>query len=689
MHRDLPIRARSGIVVVAVAMALGGWLPAHADEAAPETSVPAPECDPLDTRLCFLPYPSNFFTVPDERTATGIRVNLPVAGAPLNAEGVPIDVSEWNRNDGFSPNTTILTHVRGLDAAASGLPSWTDLESSLGPDAPVVIVDLDTSERVPLWAELDSRASGTPDDQLLTIHPAVVLTEGHHYAVALRALVDADGAPIEPGPAFAAIRDATATDDPATEQRRAQLDPVLDALTDAGIERSDLVLAWDFTVASTDSITGRMVHIRDQTLAELGDSAPEFTITDVVDNPTNDEGDPRAGLARTVTGTFTVPNWLTGDGSPGQGFNYAVDTAAEPDAVPDANGTVTATFQCNIPESLMSGWFTYEPGDDVGAGPIFQYGHGLLGSEDEINAGNQIRLANMARGVICATKWAGMSEDDIPNAVNSLTDFSNFPTLVDRLQQGVLNQLVFTRLLLADDGLASDPAFQRGDGSPLIDNRRVVYNGNSQGAIMGLMVAGVSTDIDRFVLGVAGMNYGLLLPRSVDFDTYESILEPAYPSVTERTLIIAMIQMLWDRGEGAGYVNHVTSDPLPGTPAKTVLVHVALGDWQVSELSAFIEARALDLPIHRPVAADGRTSEIEPGWGLGTLEYPTDGGGLIIWDSGSDPIPIPNEPPRTSRDPHEDPRANPHVQLQIVSFLLDGQLVDVCGAGPCTAEPVD
>ena len=39
---------------------------------------------------------------------------------------------------------------------------------------------------------------------------------------------------------------------------------------------------------------------------------------------------------------------------------------------------------------------------------------------------------------------------------------------------------------------------------------------------MGLMVAGVSTDIDRFVLGVAGMNYGLLLPRSVDFDTYES-----------------------------------------------------------------------------------------------------------------------------------------------------------------------
>ena len=680
MHRDLPIHARSGIVVVAIAAGDRRLAPCARRRAEPATTEAA-ECDPLDTRLCFLPYPSNFFTVPDDRTATGIRVNLPAAGAPVNAEGVPIDMSEWNRNDGFSPNTTILTHVPGLDAAASGLPSWTDLESSLGPDAPVVIVDLDTTERVALWAELDSRAAGAPDDQLLTIHPAVVLAEGHHYAVALRALVDADGSPIEPGPAFAAIRDGTATDDPAIEQRRAQLDPVLDALAGAGIERDDLVLAWDFTIASTESIAGRMLHIRDETLAELGDAAPPFTIDDVVDNPTNDEGEPRVGLARTVTGTFTVPNWLTGDGSPGNGFNYATDVAADPDAAPAVNGTVTATFQCNVPESLMT--------ESLTPARIFQYGHGLLGSEDEINAGNQIRLANMATGVICATKWAGMSEDDIPNAVNSLTDFSNFPTLVDRLQQGVLNQLVFTRLLLADDGLVSDPAFQRGDGSPLIDHRQVVYNGNSQGAIMGLMVAGVSTDIDRFVLGVAGMNYGLLLPRSVDFDTYESILEPAYPSVTERTLIIAMIQMLWDRGEGAGYVSHVTSDPLPGTPAKTVLVHVAFGDWQVSELSAFIEARALGIPIHRPVAADGRMGEVEPGWGLDTLEYPSDGGGLVIWDSGSDPIPVPNEPPRTSRDPHEDPRANPHVQLQIISFLLDGQLVDVCGAGPCTAEPVD
>jgi len=681
--------SRFGVIAVVALVAVGAWAPAGATVPVGAAADASAECDPLDSRLCFLPFPSNYFSVPDDRSATGIRVNFPINGAPINADGVPIDMTEWNRNDGFSPNTTILASVPGLDATASRLPSWTDLQSSLVDDASVVLVDLDTGARVPLWAELDSRAAGVPADQLVMIHPANVLTESHTYAVAMRGLADSEGVPIEPNEAFRAIRDSAATDIEAIEQRRAQLDPVLDALSDAGIDRADLTLAWDFTVASTNNITGRMLHIRDETLAELGDSAPAFTIDEVIDDPTNDDGERRVGLARTVTGTFTVPNWLTADGSPGNGFNYHEDIATRPDALPAANGTVTATFQCNIPNALMDRAFTTAPGDVAGDGPIFQYGHGLLGSEDEIDAGNQIGLANMARGVICATKWAGMSEDDIPNAVASLTDFSNFPTLTDRLQQGVLNQLVFTRLLLADDGLVADAAFQRGDGSPLIDNSRVVYNGNSQGAIMGLLVAGVSTDIDRFVIGVAGMNYGLLLPRSVDFDTYEAILEPAYPSVTERTLVIAMIQMLWDRGEGAGYVNHVTSDPLPGTPTKSVLVHVALGDWQVSELSAMIEARALGIPIHRPVTAVSRSLEIEPGWGLATLEYPSDGGALIVWDSGSDLIPIANEPPSTSRDPHEDPRANPHVQLQIISFLLDGQLVNVCGSGPCTAEPVD
>jgi hypothetical protein len=654
--------------------------------AAPSTDSPAVPstdaagCDPLDPRLCYLPFPSDHYTVADETSTTGRRVALPQDGAPVNAEGTPLDVSELNRNDGFSPNTTILTHVPGLDAEKSRLSSWTDLGASLAVDAPVVVTDVESGERVPLWAELDSRGADDANEQLLVVHPAVALAEGHTYAVALRGLADAAGAQIEAGDAFAAIRDGRAADgdDPVLAERAAALEPALAALGNAGVERADLFLAWDFTVASTANITGRMLRLRDTTLADLGDAAPPFTIGAVTDRATAAaDADLPDGVARRITGTYTVTNWLTGDGSPGQRFHYGdVDPAAEPDALPVANGTVEATFQCNVVDSVMAA---------TAPGNVIQYGHGLLGSEDEIDSDAETKLGAATGSVVCGTSWDGMSAEDIPNAAAVLADMSKFPTLVDRSQQGVLNQLVLTRLLLADDGLVTDPAFQRADGSPLFATDRVMYVGNSQGGIMGLMLAGVSPDIDRFVLGVAGMNFGMLLPRSVDFETYEQIFAPAYPSVADRALILAMIQMLWDRGEGAGYVNHVTADPLPGTATKDVLIHVAFGDWQVTELTAFVEARTMGVPVHRPVTADGRSEEIEPGWGLDTIEYPSAGSGLVIWDSGSDPIPIPNIPPSTGRDPHEDPRRDPKSLLQMTAFLFHGQLVDVCDGGPCLA----
>ena len=55
------------------------------------------------------------------------------------------------------------------------------------------------------------------------------------------------------------------------------------------------------------------------------------------------------------------------------------------------------------------------------------------------------------------------------------------------------------------------------------------------------------------MLGVPGMNYSTLLNRSVDFDTYSRIFEPAYPSPLDRQLIQSIVQMLWDRAESNGY----------------------------------------------------------------------------------------------------------------------------------------
>lgn len=613
----------------------------------------APSCDPTAPDLCLLPYPSDFYTVPDD-TPTGRRVSFPVDGMPVNANGVAIDPTEWNRNDGFSPNSTILASFTDLDDA--NLPTWVDITASTVDDATVVLLD-DSGRRVPLWAELDDG-----DDPLLVIHPAEVLDEGRRYVVGLRGLVDTAGTSIESSAAFVALRDSLDTGVPSIEGRRPHMEEIFSTLADAGIERSELQLAWSFTVASTENLTGRILAVRDQTLDWLESTGGAYTITQVTPRSRDD-------VAVQVAGTFTLVNHMTAGGEPGERFNYASDDA---DALPTPNGEMEVPFLCQVPIVSES-----EPDLELRPG---LYGHGLLGSEYEIDYGGDVRaLGNEAGILFCSTQWAGMSEIDVANAVQTLTDFSRFQTMADRMQQGIVNFIALGWLM--QNGLLDDPVF-----AGVQVGGDLVYYGNSQGGIMGSALAAVSPDISRSVLGVPGINYSLLLARSVDFDTYEAVMEPAYPSRRERTLIISVVQMLWDRGEGGGYINHIGSDPLPGTrPDKAVLFHVALGDWQVSELSAYIAAEAVGATIHTPVVENGRSREVSPGWGLDPAVDGQSGSAIVIWDSGSDPIPVGPVPPSTSRDPHEDPRDDALTRSQMRSFLIDEVFVDVCVGEPCRA----
>ena len=45
-----------------------------------------------------------------------------------------------------------------------------------------------------------------------------------------------------------------------------------DLVTKAGVDRSSLYMAWDFTVASQESVTGRALSIRDDAFARLGEN---------------------------------------------------------------------------------------------------------------------------------------------------------------------------------------------------------------------------------------------------------------------------------------------------------------------------------------------------------------------------------------------------------------------------------
>ena len=79
----------------------------------------ADRCDIIDPAVCLQPFPNDYFTVRDPQTATGLRVNLNILSMPSNKAGKPIDPSDINRNDGFSPGSPIVTRVPGMDNAAA------------------------------------------------------------------------------------------------------------------------------------------------------------------------------------------------------------------------------------------------------------------------------------------------------------------------------------------------------------------------------------------------------------------------------------------------------------------------------------------------------------------------------------------------------------------------------------------
>lgn len=635
-------------------------------------------CDATDHAACLLPFPNDRFTVADPTTPTGRRISINPLAMPRNIANRPVDPTELNRNDGWSPGATVLTSVTGLDLAATGAAGVTDPGASLRHDAPIVLLDAATGERWPYTAELD--ANPTDGEQpLLIVRPAVNFTEGHRYVVGLRNLKDKAGKTIPAGAEFAKRRAAATSSD-----------PVFGPLMRKGVQASELYLAWTFTIASTKNNTGRMLHIRDDAFASLKGAAPAFKVGAITDAYSG-------RVSRRITGTFTVPNYLTppvnskepvlgtDPGLPGTRFLYLPG-----DDLPDRIGDFTATFTCDVPKAAVASFTTPSPVTPA-RGSI--YGHGLLGGQGEVGAGNVQKMGQENNILFCATDWYGMATGDVPNVATFLADMSYFPTLPDRVQQGMLAQLFLARLLKDPRGFAADPAFRAG-GRPVVQSGTVYYDGNSQGGIIGGALMAVAQDITRGVLGVPGMNYSTLLDRSSDFAGYEAVFNAAYPSEVDRELVFGLIQPLWDRAETNGYAAHISDNPLPGTPRHEVLMHVAYGDHQVANLSAEVMARTIGARTNKGFLAEGRHWGVDPGWGMHRFNKAWSGSALVYWDSGSATPPNTNTPPPTGpglagHDPHEDPRASYLARVQKGLFLQPGgEVVDVCDGAPCLGRPL-
>ncbi len=261
-------------------------------------------------------------------------------------------------------------------------------------------------------------------------------------------------------------------------------------------------------------------------------------------------------------------------------------------------------------------------------------------------------MAEQANTTWCAMDFEGFADQDLVTVAQALNDMSKFKNIVDRMQQGFVQFMYLGRALIHPSGLGTDPAFKiPGDGvggalpaTSVIDtsdgvNTRLQYMGVSQGGIMGGALTALDPDVDRGVLNVPGMNYSTLLRRSVDSDEYFKLptfgLYANYPSELERPMLLSLMQLLWDRGEANGYAHNMTTNPLPNTNAHEVLLQPAVGDHQVANVSAEVEARTIGASVYSPGLKPGRHWESDPFLGIPKVTtFPYTGGSMLVYYDG-------------------------------------------------------
>ncbi len=671
---------------------------------------PARRCDSLIDEHCLLPYPSSYFLRSDPTTPTGLRVDYGPDSLPANTGGKRVDPTDWNTLDGFSPGPVLLALFPDtgapVDLTASKVAFHTDFARSLDADHPTLLVEADSGRRVVHFAEMDANVDDVTRKALI-IRPGERLRDGTRYLVAIRNLVDTQGRRIRPRLVFRALRDGASVDELAVAcggacatalgARRATFADIVRRLRGRGVDSASLVLAWDFTTASTQALTGWIRAVRDQAFA-LG--TPAFSVTGFDDGPGGTGRN--ANIFRRIEGTFQAPLFMTAD-APASRLNLV-------DGVPRQNGFGTIPFVVDIPHIAVNAGGAPRPGRPT------LWGHGLVGNRFQL--GSLSLLANAYDFVIAAVDMQGMSNADVGPAIVPLTlDFSNFHYIPERLHQGFLNHLLLGRLL-GDPvrGFNTHPAFQFGPAATgIIDTTEVYYSGGSQGGIFGLAIMSIAEDFKRGFVAVPAANYSTLLHRSIDFNPYVALIRSSYPDRLDEQVLLALGQQLWDRAEPQGYMNHLVSGDLsdPPVPHK-VLIHMATYDSEVANLGTEIMVRSLGIPQLAPVHRrffgipeldapfDGSAFvEIDPQRGFSRCNTPgtTDAGATCTTDAdcpgAGDPPrrtrcasgvpPISNMPPFFNNRAHGSTSV-PTAGAQIDAFLRpDGMIRQFC-AGACDPE---
>ncbi len=607
-----------------------------------------PACDGLHPGHCIMPFPSDSFLASD---ASGRRLAFGAASLPANRQGLHMRPEVFAEYDGYGPSTPIM--FTWPEATLSGQVPVFEPARSLEDDAPTVILDTVTGERVGHWIEYDHLTLDS-DEPMFVIRAAEPLARDRRYVVALRGFVDVDDAVLPAFEGFRALRDRGASAVIGVHARRERFErDVFAPLEAAGVARGDLQLAWDFTTSSAESGKRLFTALRERMLDAIGEDGPEYRVDRV-----DDFGEDPV-MAFMVWGHAQIPSFLE---APDAGRLRRLRRG--PDGLPVAEGFEDVEFTIQVPRSALTA--ETPPA-------ILQYGHGFLGAKREATNGWLREMANTDGLVILAADMQGMSTPDGAIwAANLASDPGTFPVFSEQPMQGVMNHLALMRMMTGR--MAADPpeALRRADGSPIYDPTRRFYFGNSQGGTLGAVIMAHTTDIERGVLGVPGCCYPFLLQRSVVFANFTGLLRNLFDEPKEFSLVLGLLGTGFDRLDPMTWVDEVVA-------THRVLLHVAKEDAQVHNEVSFVLARGLGAKQMQPW--------VRPIWGLEAQGYPYEGNAVVEYDFGWPDNPDPLRPPPDEHDTHGVLRKTRAGQVQMIHFLETGEVIDTCEGQPCRFDP--
>lgn len=640
-----------------------------------------PGCQPLVPDVCAFPYPSKVYLEDDDSTPTGYRVALTEEALPTGTVGGAEFVERFNRADGFSIATPWLTLFPNAAIDQATLPSVLDLAPSVTSDSSVQILDRETGERYPVWAELDLFGD-EPVEQTLIIRPMKALAFGRTVVVVITdALRNEDGSSPSSPPPFRALRDEVPTDSETIEAMRDEYEALFTFMAQHDVQRERVLMAWEAVTFSQHFAMSELPPVVDTVLDVVEHTPPAYEIVrcytdDAAENAAfgceSQEADDQPLSPRTwrrIYGRVDLPSVIADDGY--------IDFNAE--GSPEVQGTMAAEFVVNVPVSLRDA--------AAGSAPVVVFGHGLLVDPqtylaDDIDENGHMELAERLGAIFIGTRWTGLSNTELIEVTNVISDSGQSFTFAHLLMQGIANQLSMPRF--ATTALTSEPMLDASDGSSsLIDTNHVFYTGVSQGGISGTTFMALSPHVSTGVLHVPSSGWANMIGHSVDFALLQTLLEASVRDPREQQLFLAFAQRLFDAVDPINYIGHIVADPLTALGPKNCLWQCAVGDSQAPWFGCDMLMRTGGFSQAGPQVWDP--------YGVDLIDTPTSPGTSAVqyYDPQLGLPPLANNAFEAT-GAHLAIRRNAEVHLQTLDYFdVDepGRIVNHCD-GPCVIDPV-